>query len=197
MPRRKSYDRQNAIEKACMAFWAHGYQALGVRELERLTGLNQFAIRTEFGGKEGLYLEALEYYCNAAISSAMTPLKTGGLAEIIFFLRNLVTDGSMTSSAWGCLIVNTGIENARIGSEKLDTAVSSYWKTLESHFRCALGNAHASGEVAPETDLDSVAKGLVAAVMGVHAQNRSSLSNTGGCDLVELISAHLNSLRAS
>ena len=74
MPRPKSYDRQDAIAKACLAFWEHGYQDLGVREVERLTGLNQFAIRSEFGGKEGLYLEALTYYCDAAITTEMAPM---------------------------------------------------------------------------------------------------------------------------
>ena len=187
MPRPKSYDRNDAVAKACLAFWEHGYQDLGVRELERLTGLNQFAIRSEFGGKEGLYLEALTYYCDAAITTEMAPMKRGGIPEIIAFLNGLVTPGSMTSSAFGCLIVNTGIENARIQSPRLETAARMYWQTLEDHFRTALENAHAKQGDRAKFDPRTLAASLIPAVMGIHAQNRSQQDQTAGRPLVDLM----------
>jgi len=197
MPRPKSYNRQEAIERACYAFWEHGYQALGVRELQQLTGLNQFAIQTEFGGKEALYLEAVKFYSDAAISHAMKPMENGGLAEIIMFLKKLVDINSMTSSPWGCLVVNTGIENARIGSDKLDQAARYYWDKLEEHFLRSLQNAKARDEIRDDIDLQSTSKALVAAVMGVHAKNRTVQSNDGGGDLVEFMCSNLTELRKS
>ena len=194
MPRPKSYDRQEAIAKACFAFWEHGFQALGVRELEKLTGINQFAIRSEFGGKEGLYLEALTFYSNAAISDEMAPMAEGGIPEIIAFLEGLVTPGSITSSDFGCLIVNTGIENARVKSPKLQKAAQDYWAALEWHFRRALENeCRKQGEKASFSPAD-MAKTLVPAVMGVHAQNRAQGDQTAGRTLVEFMCAALSDL---
>lgn len=195
MPRPKSYNREEAVQKACEAFWAHGYQALGIRELEQLTGLNKFAIRSEFGGKEGLYLEALDFYANAAISNALSPMQKGGLNEIIAFLENLVTQGSPTSSGWGCLIVNTGVENARIQSSKLEKATNNYWDALNDHFKQALKNASKRGEISTNINRNATAKALVTAVMGVHAKNRSVRAHNGGQELVNFICAHLNSLK--
>ncbi|MEM8796986.1 MAG: TetR/AcrR family transcriptional regulator [Pseudomonadota bacterium] len=197
MPRPKSYDREEAVEKACMAFWQHGYQALGVRELEELTGLNQFAIRSEFGGKEGLYLEALKYYCDAAISTEMAPMKDGGIPEIIGFVRGLVTPGSITSSDFGCLVVNTGIENTRVQSPRLERAAEIYWETLEEHFREALERERAEQGKSTDFDPESLAKALVSAVMGIHAQNRSRQSQEAGRFLVDLICKTLSDLRSS
>ena len=191
MPRPKSYDRQEAVAKACMAFWQHGYQALGVRELEQLTGLNQFAIRSEFGGKEGLYLEALQYYANAAITQEMAPMKTGGIAEIIAFFQGLVAESSVTSSDFGCLVVNTGIENARVQSDRLDKAAQAYWAALGDHFRGALER---SVSPASGVDPEDMSQALVSAVMGVHAQNRSLASHKAGRHLVDLICAQLAAL---
>ncbi|MEM6462770.1 MAG: TetR/AcrR family transcriptional regulator [Pseudomonadota bacterium] len=191
MARPKSYDRREAIEKACYAFWEHGYQALGVRELERLTGLNQFAIRSEFGGKEGLYLEALAFYSQAAISTAMAPMKDGGVASIVQFLNELVTPGSPTSSAFGCLIVNTGIENARVQSPHLAQAAAAYWTALETHFRRALKNEAAARHNSAGFSPSDLAKALVPAVMGVHAQNRLHKDQTAGRPLVDLLCATL------
>jgi len=188
MARPKSYDRKVAIEKACFAFWEHGYQALGVRELERLTGLNQFAIRSEFGGKEGLYCEALSLYSDAAVSGAMAPMATGGIPEIIDFLYGLVTPGSPTSSEFGCLIVNTGIENARVKSARLADAAEVYWTALATHFAQALDKNGASSQDLP--------RALVSGVMGVHAQNRLLRDQTAGRPLVELLCRHLESLQS-
>ncbi|SFE30443.1 TetR/AcrR family transcriptional regulator [Shimia marina] len=196
MPRPKSYDRQDALSKACYAFWEHGYQALGVRELERLTGINQFAIRSEFGGKEGLYLEALQRYCDGAITCAMAQMKDGRIPEIIAFLNGLVTPGSITSSDFGCLVVNTGIENARVQSPRFESAVTAYWAALEDHFRCALENEReAQGQTAAFVP-DDLAKALVPAVMGIHAQNRAQRSQSAGRPLVALLCSQLAQLGA-
>lgn len=197
MARPKSYNREEVVERVVHAFWQHGYQALGLRELERLTGLNQFAIRTEFGGKEGLYLEALDFYSQKAIDHAMRPMKGGGIQDIIDFLEALVSDGSMTSSAHGCLVVNTGIENARVGSPRLEKAVRSYWQALETCFKTCLENAAAESRIDPSTDCPSMAKGLVSGVMGVHVQNRLDGSNRGGRFLVGVLCDQLRAMERS
>lgn len=194
MARPKSYNVDEVVERVVYAFWQHGYQALGLRELERLTGLNQFAIRTEFGGKEGLYLRALDYYSNQAIEHAMSPMQTGGLPALHAFLQSLVTDGSMTSSPHGCLVVNTGIENARVGSARLEEAVLRYWAALERSFATCLEQAIADKTLPADTDPKAVAKGFVSAVMGVHAQNRLAGKNDAGKPLVDFLSAQLTSM---
>lgn len=197
MPRPKSYDRQDAVEKACAAFWEHGYQSLGVRELEHLTGINQFAIRSEFGGKEGLFLETLKLYGDAAITQEMAPMRNGGIPEIIAFLQGLVTPGSMTSSSFGCLMVNTGIENARRNSQPVRNVVQSYWTALEQHFLTALENERRiQGEAARFVPAD-LASALIPAVMGVHSQNRAQKDQTAGRGLVSLICTMLSDLRGS
>lgn len=197
MPRPKTYSRHEAVSKACSAFWQHGFQALGVRELERQTGINQFAIRSEFGGKEGLLLEALQHYCRAAIASRMAPMKSGGILEITTFLKGLVTPASMTSSEFGCLVVNTGIENARIQSPRLEKAIQAYWATLEDHFCAGLENERNAQGGKTDFDPAAVAKGLVPAVMGIHVQNRTQCSQTAGLPLVNLLCSALSDLRPS
>ncbi len=187
MARPKSYDRTDAINRACYAFWEHGYNAIGVRALEVQTGLNKFAIRNEFGGKEGLYLAALNHYHTAAKDAVLGPLKTGGLPAIAHFFQNLVTAGSINSSAWGCLMVNTGIENAEINSPALRQASDAYWTDLTDHFKMALTHAQTASQIGGSHDADQTAQGLVSAVMGIHTANRVSKSHDAGRHLVDLI----------
>ncbi|MCR9139764.1 MAG: TetR/AcrR family transcriptional regulator [Alphaproteobacteria bacterium] len=195
MARPKSYDRTEAIRLACNAFWEHGYEALGVRALEQLTGLNKFAIRTEFGGKEGLYLAALAYYHSAAKEAVLTPMRSGGIDAVQHFFRKLVVEGSVNSSAWGCLMVNTGIENAEIGSTRLQDAADDYWQDLRDHFRHALQMSQNRRDIKNSVDVDQASRGLVTAVMGVHTMNRISGAHDAGQPLVDMIVTMLTSWR--
>ena len=195
MARPKTYDRREAVKRACQAFWAHGYGALGVRELEKLTGLNKFAIRSEFGGKEGLYLDALHYYAEAAKVTVLAPMRTGGIETIEAFFEGLVTEGSINSSKWGCLIVNTGIENAELNRPALQAASEDYWSTLAQHFEAALFRSIESGEVDRVGDVGEASQGLVTAVMGIHTMNRVSGTHDAGAPLVNLVLALIKSWR--
>jgi TetR/AcrR family transcriptional regulator, transcriptional repressor for nem operon len=195
MARPKSYDRDAALRRACEAFWAHGYGALGVRAIEHQTGLNQFAIQTEFGGKEGLLVEALEFYADKARQHALRPLKDGGIAAIAAFFHRLVTDGSPTSSKWGCLLVNSGIENAEIKSARIEAVSDAYWRTLRQHFATALRRSIDAGEVADNLDVADITRALVTAVIGIHTANRIAGSNRAGAPLVRMIERQIESWR--
>lgn len=195
MARPKSYDRTEAIRQACNAFWEHGYGALGVRALEQLTGLNKFAIRTEFSGKEGLYLAALAYYHNAAKETVLTPMRSGGIEAVEYFFHGLVAEGSVNSSAWGCLMVNTGIENAEIRSATLQDAAEAYWQDLRDHFSRALRLSQSRRGIKNTVDIDQASRGLVTAVMGIHTMNRVSGAHDAGQPLVDMIVEVLTSWR--
>lgn len=187
MARPKSYNRSEALERACHAFWRHGYGTLGVRGIEKMTGLNQFAIRTEFGGKQGLYLEALGYYKDQAEIFALAPIRDSGVNGIVLFFQNLTNSTSMTSSKWGCLIVNTGVENATIANPEFAAAAAEYWQSLGRHFAAALKRSIDDGELIPELDVAEVSATLVSVVMGIHTVNRICGSPTAGAPMVKMV----------
>jgi len=187
MARPKSYVRSEALERACHAFWRHGYGALGVRGIEEITGLNQFAIRTEFGGKQGLYLEALRYYKDQAETYALAPIGESGVNGIVLFFQNLTNSASLTSSKWGCLIVNTGVENATIANLEIAAAVGDYWQSLGRHFAAALKRSIENGELIPDLDVAEACATLVSAVMGIHTVNRICGSPTAGEPMVQMV----------
>lgn len=195
MARPKSYDRDVALRRACQAFWAHGYGPLGVRAIEEQTGLNQFAIQREFGGKEGLLVEAMKFYADSARKHALQPMMTDGVGSIVVFLRGLVANGSPTSSKWGCLLVNSGIENAEIKSARINAVSTAYWRSLRKHFAAALRRSIDSGEIVKKLDVADVSAAMVTAVMGIHAANRIAGSNQGGAPLVRMIEAQIESWR--
>lgn len=101
MPRPKSYDRDEAIRKARDAFWESGYGALGVRDLETRSGINRFALKNDFGGKEQLFVECLDSYHAESEEWVLAPMRRGGLGAIRTMIANLAapTEGSNRASA--------------------------------------------------------------------------------------------------
>ena len=77
MGRKRKVDRDTARQSALSAFWVNGYSGLGVRQLEELTGINRFAVQTEFGGKDGLFLDIASLYCSVWIRTDGEKLRKG------------------------------------------------------------------------------------------------------------------------
>ena len=62
MPRVKSYNKEEVLQKAMHVFWNHGYGTTSVRLLEKEMGINQFSIYSSFSNKKNLFIEALKKY---------------------------------------------------------------------------------------------------------------------------------------
>src|SRR5262245_60325843 len=60
--RPRSFDRDQALERAMHLFWRQGYEATSVSDLTRAMGINPPSLYAAFGDKEQLYLEALGRY---------------------------------------------------------------------------------------------------------------------------------------
>ena len=70
--RPRSYDREEVLERAMTLFWEKGFEGAHLGELVEVTGLNRFSLYKEFGGKEGLFRDALS-------RSSRKPFQCGGL----------------------------------------------------------------------------------------------------------------------
>jgi len=83
MPRTKTYDREEVLEKALFLFQSHGYEATGMQALVDHMGISRSSIYEEFGDKDGLYVEAMRHYRNhssalfvTALNKTTHPIKT-------------------------------------------------------------------------------------------------------------------------
>jgi AcrR family transcriptional regulator len=62
MGRRKTYDRDQVLRRAMNLFWTKGYEGAHLQELVEVAGINRFSLYSEFGGKEGLFRQAVQIY---------------------------------------------------------------------------------------------------------------------------------------
>jgi AcrR family transcriptional regulator len=68
--RPKSFDTDEALEKAMRLFWARGYDGVTIRDLTKVMGINRPSLYGTFGNKEELFKQALNRYMRGYFSSA-------------------------------------------------------------------------------------------------------------------------------
>ncbi|MDX1737282.1 MAG: TetR/AcrR family transcriptional regulator [Alphaproteobacteria bacterium] len=112
MGRKKTYDRNNVLEKAMLLFWEKGYEGAHLSELVEVTGLNRFGLYKEFDGKMGLFEAALERYLAGAETHYINFLNAepAGLENIRRYFDAL----SFSPDYHGCFMINTLTERALI-----------------------------------------------------------------------------------
>ncbi len=174
MGRKKTYDRNEALARARDLFWAKGYEGTHLEELVAATGVNRFSLYAEFGGKEGLFLEALTDYIEGAKATYDDLLgrEPAGLANI----RDYFASIRFTRGYAGCFLINTLTEKHVVAAEAFKLARRTT-KHAQRLFLRNLEAAQATGELHRERDADTLAKLLVALDQGLAIYGIVSPSN--------------------
>ncbi|MCF2711030.1 TetR/AcrR family transcriptional regulator [Schaalia hyovaginalis] len=123
MGRTATFDRRVVIARARNIFWAKGYEATAVPDLEEATGLKRSSLYHAFGSKKGLFDEAIDSYLNEKVRPLIAPLKgpatpSDALARYFRELR----DGVLSEDGRpGCLLVAAA--NAPVGADPVVASV--------------------------------------------------------------------------
>lgn len=195
MARTKSYNRDSAVEAAMVAFWKHGFGSIGVRQLEAETSINRFALQTDFGGKQGLFLEALERYLTISDENALKPLKVGGLDALIGFFQQLVEGEDGDPKNTGCLMVNTVIENADLKIEEVEKITTAHYENMLKMFEFTLRCAQNREEIRPDFDLTGASRMLLTFAMGVEVYIRMKSDLNAAKEQVEFLISEIEGWR--
>src|SRR6201996_253337 len=114
MGRRKSFSREEVLEKAMRVFWKRGFADTTVQELERATGVNKSGLYTEFRDKEDLFVACLRHYLESQGKRGLLTKKPLGWKNVETFLKN----GPLNKGEQqGCFSVNSMREFAILPDE--------------------------------------------------------------------------------
>jgi TetR/AcrR family transcriptional repressor of nem operon len=186
--RRPSFDREVVVAAAIVPFWAKGFEATTLSDLESATGLDRSSIYNSFGGKEGLYRSAAAAYVDGAEQLLFEPLFKGndGVADIIEFFDRLAENLGAGPNPPGCLIVNDM-------SDAVDKeSTNRYLTRLEDGMRSALTRASESGETEPSMNAQRCQL-LSAAILGVNITHRNEDSGTRAQGLIDGLRSEVSS----
>lgn len=163
MGRPRTWDRAQVLRKATRLFWEKGFEGAHLQELVEATGLNRFGLYKEFGGKEGLFHEALRaYIADLDDLTRILGREPLGLENVREFFR--VADAY--DFHHGCFVLNTVREKHLVDKDTWATT-RSFVLGGEKALRSNLDAAKKRRQIPPRTDTEGLARFLTALNIGL------------------------------
>lgn len=162
------------MEKIVRQFWARGYEATSIRDLEAATGLGMTSLYNAFGGKRQVFCSALTYYskhrtqrCIEGIERLPAPAD-----RIRTFVARVIDAASEDPDRLGCLVINTAIE---LGphDEDIATVVADNLAEVEAFFRRNYEAAQKQGQADPNVTPEDAGRSFSALMFGLRVLARS------------------------
>ena len=106
--RPRTFDLDEALDRAVEVFWKHGFQDASLHELTAAMGLSKPSLYAAFGDKEALYLKTLERYVARLVERHADALEgeADGRRAVQGFLRSLAAMLADPDLPGGCFIIN-------------------------------------------------------------------------------------------
>ena len=163
------------MARARDAFRENGFQTLGIRAIEESVGIGRFAIRTEFGGKEGLFLEALKLYREDMRQIFIEPMQQAEDLDVFErFMSASFDPESDINGKFGCLFLNTTVENAALKNSDIREITDAYFSELLSAITGVVERAKANSTVRKEVDSKDAAEFVKGVLMAAAVINRDA-----------------------
>ena len=170
--RPKTYDRELALAAATALFWTQGYSATSIRDLVRAMRMVPKSVYAEFGGKDGLFVAAIEHYVGEQTIRYQEQLGTAplGLGRIELYFRTFQSQRERR----GCFLVNSLAECASIPRPALLRA-QQFFAWLQSLYEQNLRAAGCDGTLRRGAHIDHLAAALVVYDQGLAIASRSNV----------------------
>lgn len=175
MPWEKSFDEDEAVGKAMRVFWAKGFESASIADLIESTGITRGSLYNAFGGKEQLFIKALQKYDRdnrRAILAEFEAMDDPKRAIAALF-DGIVTETIADADKKGCFIINTASELAIHGNE-VNQIVHNGLREFEAFFRRSIEVGQARKDIPRNLDPEAIAKTLLALIVAIRVLGRGT-----------------------
>jgi TetR/AcrR family transcriptional regulator, transcriptional repressor for nem operon len=179
MARPREFDPEVVVDQVMRVFWAKGYHATSLDDLCEATQLNRSSLYAAFGDKHALFLQTIDRYGDGAVARVSAALsRPGSVKEAIggFFAR-MVDEIVAGPGRIGCFIGNSAAEVAR-DDPAVAKRVLQNLDRVERTFLAALEQGKARGEISADSDVQAMARFLVASAQGLRLIGKTTGDRT-------------------
>lgn len=176
MARPREFDPDQTIQQIAAKFWADGYEATGITDLEETTGLARASLYAAFGPKQAMLHQSIDWYLDNRIEQFASAVDDGGLDGAANWFRSFarVRRERPDEAQMGCLMVNSVVE---LGGEDPGVVerAERYRLRVRGAFHSALVKAVDDGDM-EDGLLDARADHLYLMLMGMFVSIKSRAS---------------------
>jgi AcrR family transcriptional regulator len=167
-----SFDRGAALEKAMLAFWAHGYETTSIGDLTQAMGISAPSLYTAFGDKKRLFLEAAQLYAGDmdAVASAIDAAPSS-LDATRTILEGAVVTFTGENTPPGCLLASSTATGSAAAAD-VRKAIAGYRRQLRDLLAKRIGRDRADGLLPPDANAAALADLVIAVMQGLSVMAR-------------------------
>lgn len=174
--RPRGFDTDEALERAMVVFWKHGYEGASTAALTNAMGISTTSMYGAFGNKQELFRKVLERYTegpSAYLARAME--EPTALAVATAILAGCVRTTTRPANPQGCLGVQGALTTSDSGQEVRDLLVA--WRNdgysgVRERFQRAVDD----GDLPPGTDPGLLARYVTTFAYGLAVQAASGVA---------------------
>ena len=155
----KQFDPKEALGKAMRLFWAKGYAATGMTELQEQMGIGRKSLYDTFGNKRQLFIKALQLYSDSVVRQNFSePLNKEGspLGNVRRLMRTGQEHHSMPESM-GCLL-GVSMAQCRTNDAEMAKILRHHIEGVEEAFYKTFKRAQNVGELDENTNIRDLAR---------------------------------------
>lgn len=189
--RPRTFDRDEALDRATMEFWRHGYEATSIAGLTGAMGINPPSLYAAFGDKKALFEEAVLAYgarpegAFMGVALAEEPTAYGAFARI---LREAAHHYADPSHPAGCLTI-CAATNVAAASAEVGEFLRGIRNANLGVFDARLRAARDAGELPAGTDTMLLANYFAAVIQGMSQRSRDGADERELAGVAELAMA--------
>ncbi|MEM8655296.1 MAG: TetR/AcrR family transcriptional regulator [Pseudomonadota bacterium] len=178
MARPRTFDIDDALEKAMHVFWAHGYEGASLPDLLDGMGLTRGSLYKAFTDKKTLFLKVLERYEMQAVKAGVAMLGNPAIpngAERIMSMFQGSYQRVLDGDARGCLLC-TAAAGPSTYDDEIAKAVSRGLGELRDGVHTALGASPKHATLTP-AERGALADMIIAQYVGLRTMARARVDH--------------------
>jgi AcrR family transcriptional regulator len=169
--RPRSFDREQALERAMDVFWSKGFEAASLTDLTEAMGINPPSLYAAFGDKEGLFMEAVQrYHTHSQEGCPYGDLPTAreAVESLLTFAATMFTEPGHPR---GCMAV-MAMMTSSTSSPKLQELLFEQRNFAKGKLRERIQRGVKEGDVPPDADVNALTNLYSAVLSGLSLQAR-------------------------
>ncbi len=181
-----SFDREQAIQRAMLLFWEHGYEATSLNDLTTALNVTPSSIYTAFGDKKGLFLAAVQHYTSGPVTSeSIIREATNGHEAAAGLLHAAAIGFTGEATPRGCLLSSSAISCSAMAQD-VKEELASLRKSIEASLRDRIKRSIKEGSLPSESNASALAAHTMAVIQGMSTLARDGASRASLLKVVEV-----------
>ncbi|WP_169545751.1 TetR/AcrR family transcriptional regulator [Sneathiella aquimaris] len=180
MPWEKSFDLDDAVDRAQFVFWSKGYEATSITDLTKSMGINKGSLYNAFGSKKDLFTRALLKYDRdnrqASIATLEAYENPHDAIETLF--DGLIAQSLADDAYKGCFLVNTALDLPN-HSDDIRDMVNAALDDFVKFFERMITKGQTQNVIPSCVEAHTTAKSLLSLVVGLRVLARGAYDEAG------------------